>query len=209
MKAPFIFQYKILQQKMNENKPDFREDLSKALEKLREGKLIIVPGDTGWAICCDSTNASALQLMRRTIFCNAEKKIGLITDNVGKIANYVETIPELAWDLFELKTKPLTIVFEGGKNLPEILTGNDKFIGFRITEDIFLKKLCERHRKPIAICKAKKSGTKLPEKKQYIDSEIIKICDSDINYRSTESIKEQFASVIFLGSGNRIKIISE
>jgi len=188
---------------------DFSDDLKQAINVLRDGGLVLVPSDIGWGICCDATNGDSVVPLRKLIDCPENKRLGIITDNIAKTGNYLDVVPDIAWDLFELSTKPLTIVFENARNLPDDLTGSGNTIGIRITQDIFLKKLCERFRKPLVFTKARKYNSAAKEKLTDIHEDIKNQCDYIVVYRSTEIIKTQQASVIKLGIGNLVKIIRE
>ncbi|MCA1744961.1 MAG: Sua5/YciO/YrdC/YwlC family protein, partial [Bacteroidales bacterium] len=126
-----------------------REDFQKALEVLHEGGLILYPTDTVWGIGCDATNAEAvtqlLHLKNRPI----GKLLIVLVDQAGKIPQYIHEMPALAWDLTEVSEKPLTIVYDGAKNLAAEALAADGSIGIRVTRELFSQALCQRFRKPI------------------------------------------------------------
>lgn len=192
-----------------DSKPDFREDLQKSINVLREGGIVLVPGDTGWGICCDATNDAAIIRIKQLLNHPEEKTLGVICDNFAKVGNYVDSLPDVSWDLVELSTRPLTIVFEKIRNVSGELTRNNNTVGFRITNDIFLKKLCERHRKPLVFTKARKYSLTAKEFLKDIDQTIKDNCSYITKYRSGEQVKAQQASVIFMGNNSVIKIIRE
>ena len=46
-------------------------------------------------------------------------------------------VPEVAWDLVELTTKPLTIIYSNARNLADNLTASDGSVGIRVTNEEF------------------------------------------------------------------------
>ncbi len=171
--------------------------LAAAVEALRSGGTVLIPCDTGWGMVCDATNESAIQKLKTIASCTVEKRIGLIVDGPAKIQGYVDEMPDLAWDLIEMSTKPLTIVYEGTKNLPGVLTQPDSTIGIRVVSIDFARKLCERFRKPLVF------------KKVNITNELKNQVDYFADIVADKNSKSQPASVIRLGKGNRIKLIRE
>ena len=168
-----------------------------SVEVLRNGGTVLLPSDTGWGVACDATNENAIQKLKTIASCVIEKRIGLIVDGPVKIQGCVDEMPDLAWDLIEMSTKPLTIVYEGAKNLPVELTQPDDTIGIRVVSSDFARKLCERFRKPAVFTKVN------------VTDELKKKVDYFADVLSGENLKTQKASVIQLGKGNRIKIIRE
>jgi len=179
------------------NQQNINTILVTAIESLRSGGVILLPCDTGWGVACDATSVNSIQKLRKIASCDAEKKSGLIVDGPVKIQGYVDEMPDLAWDLIEMSTKPLTIVYEGAKNLPTELTQPDNTIGIRVVSTDFARKLCERFRKPLVFTKVN------------VTDELKKKVDYFVEVLSGENLKTQKASVIQLGKGNRIKIIRE
>ena len=105
------------------------EDLKQALEVLKQGGIILYPTDTVWGIGCDATNIAAVEKIIELKKRDAGKGMIVITDQPGRIPQYVKAIPELAWDLIELAEKPLTLIYPDGKNLAANVLALDGSIG--------------------------------------------------------------------------------
>lgn len=61
------------------------------------------------------------------------------------------------------QNKPLTVIYDGARNLAPNLIGEDGSIGIRITKEEFSKKLCERFRKAVVSTSANISGEAAPK----------------------------------------------
>lgn len=185
------------------------EEIKKTLEILRAGGVILYPTDTIWGIGCDATNEVAVEKIYKIKKRAETKSMLILIDSPAKLNNYVEEIPEMAWDLIELTTKPLTIIYPDSKNLAKNLVGDDKSIGIRVTNEDFSKKLCERFRKPIVSTSANISGEKSPAFFHEISNEIIEAVDYIVDFRREDETPSKPSSIIKLGKGNIIEIIRE
>ena len=183
------------------------EDIKKAIEVLREGGIILYPTDTIWGIGCDATNEEAVEKLYAIKHRDKSKSMLILLDNPGKIQAYIQDAPDIAWDLFELADKPLTIIFDNAKNLASNLINSDGTIGIRITNEDFSRNLCMRFRKPIVSTSANIAGQESPQNFNDIDPEIIDMVDYVVEYRQDEMYKQTPSSIIKLGSSGEIDII--
>ncbi|HHW81827.1 MAG TPA: threonylcarbamoyl-AMP synthase [Bacteroidales bacterium] len=183
------------------------EDIKKAIEVLREGGIILYPTDTIWGIGCDATNEEAVEKLYAIKHRDKSKSMLILLDNPGKLQAYIQDVPDIAWDLFDLADKPLTIIFENAKNLAPNLINSDGTIGIRITNEDFSRNLCMRFRKPIVSTSANIAGQDAPQNFNDIDPEIIDMVDYVVEYRQDEMYKQTPSSIIKLGSSGEIDII--
>lgn len=185
------------------------EDIKKACEVLSAGGLILYPTDTIWGIGCDATNEEAVRKVYKLKQRMDSKAMLVLVDSTAKLSSYVEEVPEQAWDLIELTTKPLTIIYPKAKSLPDCLVAEDGSIGIRVTSEEFSRKLCERFRKPLVSTSANISGTPSPAIFDEIVDEVKNGVDYIVNYRQDDISKAAPSSIIKLGLGGLIQIIRE
>ena len=185
------------------------DEVKRAIEVLRNGGVILYPTDTIWGLGCDATNESAVKKVYEIKKRAETKSMLVLIDSPAKLQAYVEEIPEMAWDLIDLTTKPLTIIYPGARNLAVNLVNEDKTIGIRVTDEAFSKKLCEMFRKPIVSTSANISREKSPALFAEISKEIIGQVDYVVNFRRDEKQPAKASSIIKLGVGNQIEIIRE
>ena len=183
------------------------EDIKKALEVLKQGGIILYPTDTIWGIGCDATNEEAVEKIYAIKQRDKNQSMLILLDNPGKLQAYIQDVPDIAWDLFDLADKPLTIIFNNAKNLAPNLINSDGTIGIRVTIEDFSRQLCMRFRKPIVSTSANITGQPAPQKFNEIDPEIINLVDYVVEYRQDELYKQTPSSIIKLGSGGEINII--
>lgn len=185
------------------------DDLKKACDVLSAGGLILYPTDTIWGIGCDATNEEAVRKVYKLKQRMDSKAMLVLVDSTAKLNSYVEEVPDQAWALIDLTTKPLTIIYPKAKNLPSCLVGEDGSIGIRVSTEEFSRKLCERFRKPLVSTSANVSGTPAPAVFADIADEIRTGVDYIVQYRQDDTTKAAPSGIIKLGQGGLIQIIRE
>jgi L-threonylcarbamoyladenylate synthase len=183
------------------------EDLQKALEVLKNGGVILYPTDTVWGLGCDATNNVAVERIYQIKKRESTKRMLILMENPALLDRYVDDVPEIAWELIEISTTPLTLIFPKARNLASRVIADDGSIGIRFTKEEFSRELIRRFRRPIVSSSANISGMVTPEVFAEIDAEIIDAVDYVVNYRQNETTPSQPSSIIKLGQGGRIEII--
>lgn len=186
---------------------DFRDDIKKAVDTLRNGGLILYPTDTVWSLGCDVTNPDAVEKLLKIKPDNGKDKLFALIDNPAKLQSYLDEVPDMAWDLIELSEKPLTIIYPDAKNMANNFIAEDKSVGIRVTNEIFSKTLCSRFRNPISFTPACINGASTPETFSSISQEIKNAVDYIVIFRQQERTGADKSAVIKLGRGNIIEII--
>lgn len=185
------------------------EDIKKAFEVLVSGGLILYPTDTIWGIGCDATNEEAVhrvyELKRRV----DSKALITLLDNPIKLDYYIDEVPSVAWDLIELSEKPLTIIYDGARNVAPNLMAEDGSLAIRVTKEKFSQELCKRFRKALVSTSANISGEPAPANFDDISEEIKQGVDYIVKYRQEDTSKSKASSIIKLGKTGEVKIIRE
>ena len=183
------------------------EEIKKACQVLKEGGIILYPTDTIWGIGCDATNEEAVKRVYEIKQRADSKALLVLVDSPVKVDFYVQDVPDIAWDLIELTDKPLTIIYQGARNLAGNLLAEDGSVGIRVTDETFSKRLCQQFRKAIVSTSANISGMPSPKCFCEIREEIKAAVDYIVNYRQEETQAPAPSSIIKLGKGAEIEII--
>ncbi|MCR4765985.1 MAG: threonylcarbamoyl-AMP synthase [Bacteroidaceae bacterium] len=183
------------------------DDIRKACEVMEKGGIILYPTDTIWGIGCDATNEEAVKRIFEIKHRSDSKAMLVLTDSAAKLNYYVKEVNDVAWDLIELSDKPMTIIYDGARNLAKNLIAEDGSVGIRITNEAFSKQLCQRFRKAIVSTSANISGTPSPANFSEISEEIKKAVDYIVESRRDEKIEAKPSSIIKLSAKGEIKII--
>lgn len=190
-------------------KDDLKEEIKKACEVMQQGGVILYPTDTIWGIGCDATNPEAVKRVYEIKKRADSKAMLVLVDSDVKVDFYVRDVPTVAWDLIEYATKPLTIIYDGARNLAPNLLSEDGSIGIRVTREAFSQQLCFRFRKAIVSTSANISGQPSSTHFAAISEEIKAAVDYIVNYRQDEVGQPKPSSIIKLGKGGEVKIIRE
>lgn len=185
------------------------EDIKAALEVLQKGGIILYPTDTIWGIGCDACNEEAVKRVYAIKKRTDSKSMLVLMENASLLDRYVNEVPDIAFDLIELTNKPLTIIYDGAKNLAKNLIAEDGSIGIRITNEAFSSELIRRFKRPIVSTSANISGKASPSFFLEIDPEIVNSVDYVVKFRKEDLSESAPSSIIKLGKGGEIKIIRE
>ncbi len=183
-----------------------REELFKALEVLKKGGIILYPTDTVWGIGCDATNAEAVEKVYKLKQRVETKSLICLVHDFKMLNQFVENIPEVAYDILKYAEKPTTIVFDDPIRIAENIVAPDNTLGFRVTEDEFCTKLLRKFRWPIVSTSANISGAKTPRSFNEISQEIIDGVDHVVDWRKNEKNGKPSA-IIKLSVDGGVKII--
>ena len=185
------------------------DEAKKCVEVMRKGGVILYPTDTVWGIGCDATNPEAVKRVYEIKKRQDSKALLLLVDSADRLARYVGDVPAVAWDLIELTTKPLTIIYDGARNLAPNLIAEDGSVGIRVTSELFSKELCYRFQKAVVSTSANVSGEPTPNNYSEISQEIIDAVDYVVNYKQLELGKAKSSSIIKLTKNGTVTIIRE
>jgi len=183
------------------------EDIRKAVEVLRQGGTILYPTDTVWGIGCDATNAEAVKAVYNIKHRDDSKAMICLVDNPNRIQRYVRNVPEVAWDIFELATKPTTIILDGATGLAPNLIAADGSIAMRVTQEEFSKQLCYRFQKALVSTSANISGEPTAQNYRDISEEILNSVDYVCWTRRQEHLPHTPSSIIKLSPSGEVTII--
>lgn len=184
-----------------------QDDIKKAIEVLKKGGLILYPTDTIWGIGCDATNEEAVKRIYELKQRNDSKSMLVLVDNPAVLQTYVQEVPDIAWDMIELTDKPLTIIYDGAKNLAPNLVAPDGSIGIRVTDEVFSKALCRQFRKPIVSTSANVSGEPSPTRFSRIQPVIKTGVDYIVSYRQNDRTEATPSGIVKLQKDGTIQVI--
>lgn len=188
---------------------EIAEEVKRACEVMNKGGVILYPTDTVWGIGCDATNPEAVRKVYDIKRRSDSKAMLVLVDSSVKVDFYVSDVPDVAWDLIELATRPLTIIYDGARNLAPNLLSADGSVGIRVTTEPFSHRLCQQFRKAIVSTSANISGAPGARFYDEISEEIKSAVDYIVDYRRDDVTPAQPSGIIKLGKGGTVKVIRE
>jgi L-threonylcarbamoyladenylate synthase len=185
----------------------FSEDIKQAVEVLRKGGVIIYPTDTIWGIGCDATNSEAVRRIFEIKHRADSKALITLVGSIAALERTVDEVPDIAYQLIEVADKPLTIIYDHGRNVAPELLAEDGSIGIRVTTEEFSAALCKAFGKPLVSTSANISGQPSPTNFSEIVDGVLSAADYVCTSRRDETAHNTPSSIIKISAGGLFKII--
>ena len=184
-----------------------QEDIKNAIDVMKRGGVILYPTDTVWGIGCDATNAEAVAKVYKIKKRDDSKALICLVDSDARLQRYVRNVPNVAWDILDIATKPTTIILDGAINLAPNLIAEDGSIALRITKEPFSHELCYRFQKPLVSTSANISGEPSAANYNDISQELLDAVDYVCFSRRQEHKPHTPSSIIKLKEDGEVTII--
>jgi len=192
---------------MNVRDDSVHDDMRHAVDIMRRGGVIIYPTDTIWGLGCDARCSEAVKRIFSIKHRTDSKALITLVDSPAMLYATVEEVPEVAEQLIEVATSPVTIIYDHGRGVaPELLAG-DGSIGVRLTREPFSAGLCRMMRGPVVSTSANISGDPAPLDFASISQEILDAVDYVCTSRRSDPPAPKASSVIKISDGGLFRII--
>lgn len=177
-----------------------------AIKVLDNGGTILYPTDTIWGIGCDATNTEAVKKVIDLKGRDSSKSFIILVDSFHMLEKYVKDFPEVCYDLIEVATHPLTIIYDNPIGIAKNALAKDNSLGIRLTQDNVCVKLIRGIKKPIVSTSANFSGKPAAISYKNLDPELIKTVDCVVEENlERENVKP--SSIIKIGADSSVKVI--
>lgn len=178
-----------------------------AIQTLKSGGVLLYPSDTIWGLGCDVRNDQAIDKILELKNRPASKGLIVLISKMEQLSEYVEQVPDLAWDLVEFAEDPLTIIYPKGKNVSPSLLGPDGSIAIRLVKDEFCKGLIYRYQRAIVSTSANLSGEPSPLNFTVIAPSIVDGVDHVLKNPAGEGAAKKASKIVQLGLHGDYKLI--
>jgi L-threonylcarbamoyladenylate synthase len=186
-----------------------QEEVLKTVECLKKGGIILYPTDTVWGVGCDATNEEAVGRVYALKQSHDKHAMTVLVGDIDNVGRYVRRVPEVAWQLFEVADKPLTLILPTGCGVAANLIPDSGTIGIRVPKHEFCHALLRRLGRPLVSTSANISGESTPLSFDEIPEAIKNGVDMIVSRRFEGHPTRHPSSIIMLGEGGQIKIIRE
>ncbi|MBL7842861.1 MAG: threonylcarbamoyl-AMP synthase [Cyclobacteriaceae bacterium] len=121
--------------KIHPQNPEMRK-ISRVVEVLKNGGVIIYPTDTIYGIGCDLMNRKAVERVCKIMDIKPHKlDLSFICHDLSHISIYVKRIDTPVFKVLKKSLPgPYTFIFESSSKVPKILDVNKKTVGIRIPD---------------------------------------------------------------------------
>ncbi|NNM23255.1 MAG: threonylcarbamoyl-AMP synthase [Flavobacteriaceae bacterium] len=178
-----------------------KAEIEQALATLKRGGLILHPTDTVWGIGCDATNELAVEKVYALKKRSDSKALICLVSDFKMLNQFVENVPEVAYDILKFAAKPTTIIYDDPIRVAENLIAEDNSLAIRVVQDDFSKQLIRKFRRPIVSTSANLSGKPTPANFREISSEILEGVDYVVNLHRTKKAAKPSAIIKLKNDG--------
>ena len=181
-------------------------EINNALKVLKQGGTILYPTDTVWGIGCDATNYEAVEKIYNLKRRKESKSMICIVSNFKMLNQYIEDVPEVAYDIIKYAIKPTTIIYDRPLHVAENLIARDNTLAIRVIREGFCNSLLRKFKKPIVSTSANFSDQPTPKSFKEISEEILKGVDYVVNLHDKKKAGKP-SSIIKLSNDGIVKVI--
>ena len=185
-----------------------KTEIENALNTLKRGGLILYPTDTVWGIGCDATNAEAIDKIYKLKQRVESKSMICLVSDFKMLNQFVEEIPEVAYDILKYAAKPTTIIYDDPIRVATNIIAEDNSLAIRVVKDDFCKTLVRKFRKPIVSTSANLSGRATPRTFAEISEEIKNGVDYVMNHNQ-KAKNSKPSAIIKLTLDGSVTVIRE
>tara|TARA_B100000902_G_scaffold389856_1_gene437751 strand:- start:24531 stop:25079 length:549 start_codon:yes stop_codon:yes gene_type:complete len=173
------------------------KEISKTLDVIKKGGVILYPTDTIWGIGCDSSNINAIEKVYKIKNREESKSFITLVSDLEMLKKYTGWIPE-----FNIVTEPTTIIFPKVKMMNKKLLSTDGSSAIRVTSDDFCKNLIKKLNRGLVSTSANISGNCNPKCFNEIEDNIKEHVDYIVNLRIDEQMEKPSRIIKILPNGN-------
>lgn len=125
--------------------------ISRAVEVLAAGGIMVYPTDTVYGIGCDLLNRRAVERLCRILDIKPHKlDLSFICSDLSNIALYVKRIDTPVFKILKKALPgPYTFIFESSSEVPKILDINKKTVGIRIPDHPIPRAIVQLLQRPL------------------------------------------------------------
>lgn len=159
---------------------------NKLLTVLAKSGLILFPSDTIWGVGCDATDEIAVGKVFELKKVSQDDPLVIIVNSIQMLKEYVEHVHPKIETLLQFHLRPLTVVYEQGRNLAPNIMAMDGSVHIRIVTDLFCQQMISKYGKPIVATSANIKGVPFPRNFGEISSDILEGVDYVAKVRQSE-----------------------
>jgi L-threonylcarbamoyladenylate synthase len=183
------------------------EEVNHSVKLLKAGKIILYPTDTIWGIGCDATLTKPVQRIYKLKRRDDSKSMIILLNDPGKLEKYIEHVPPIAYDLIENSHAPLTIVYQGARNISKKLIAPDGTIAIRIVKGRFTSSVIEKLGSPIVSTSANISGKPAAPTFSQISEEVKEKVDYIVEHFRNQTRALKPSTIIKLEANGRFTVL--
>jgi len=165
------------------------DDINQIVQILEREGVIAYPTDTIWGLGCAISSEKAYQRIASIKGRDKKKPFILLVDSVDMLKEHIDYLHPRVETLLNLHDRPLTLIYDFPKNLPDYALADNGTIGIRVVKDSFCRDLINRLGQPIVSTSANFSNNPPPDIFTDIDPKMLRKVDYVVLYRRDDTSK--------------------
>ena len=186
-----------------------KNDLSDVMNALKDGGLILLPTDTVWSIACNSTDQVAIHRLKRLKGEHSPFDLELLVHSIEMFKRYTAHLHPRLETLLLYHTRPLTIVAEQARRLPELAISEEGSAAIRLVRDPYCQSIVERRGVPLLTTSANSAQHPVPSHFGSIRSDIIEGVDYVSRHRRKDLHDGRLAVMVRLTDKDELLFLRE
>lgn len=146
--------------------------LSRAIEVLRAGGVLVYPTDTIYGLGCDITAKRAIEQVRRIKGRDAKKPMSFVCADLTHVSRYAQVSNYAYRILRRFLPGPYTFVLPATRETPRILQSRQATVGLRIPDHPVPMELVRLLGNPILSTSANRSGLEVITRPQELEADL-------------------------------------
>lgn len=181
-------------------------DFNEFVKSIKAGGVVLYLSDTIWALGCDPSNTTAVERIVQLKNRAEHKSFIVLVDNFRFLERIVPDFPEICYDLIDMSTEPLTIIYPNARGLAKQVLAADGSVGIRLTKDPYALSYLKALNGPLLSTSANISGEPYPNSFEAIHPAIIKGVDYILEVQNKKPNSKP-SKIIKIGLDSSIQII--
>ena len=181
-------------------------DITKIVDILKKGGVVVIPTDTTYGIVCDATNEEAVRKIYKLKGRDYHKPMIVLMNSIKMLEEYTSLVNPLERELINTYLPgELTIILNKNNLIPNIVTSGKDTLGIRIPNNKDLIDIINKLGTPIVATSANLSNQKEITNINMLDNSI----KSNVDYIYDIGYVNKGASTIIKVDQNTINILRE
>ncbi len=185
----------------------YQDEINDISKLLRDDKVIICPTDTIWGISCSVKSEVATRKIYRIKNRDIGKPFILLVSDLDMLLEYVHELHPRIETLLSHHKKPLTIIHNNPKSIPQYALASDGSIGIRIVMDKYCRQLIRTLNSPLISTSANYSDQDAPRNFAEINPDLISEVDYTVEYKRDEEKLNNPSVIIKYDNEGQIEIL--
>lgn len=185
------------------------DSLDSIFDILEDGKTILYPTDTFWAMGCDATNEQAVEKLYKLKRRQPTKGFVVLVSSIDMLKDYVSHLHPRMQTLLEYHNRPLTMIIDGPKQLAPTVGSVENKVAIRLVRDEFCRQLIEAYGRPLVATAACIGDAPRPANFGSISSEVLSNVDYVVKVRQNDTVEKEPSVIVSVNEEGEMTFVRE